>query len=178
MKPLQLAEFADADLPIPATCSTNDPDAVRAFLDRVGDAVYKPVSGGGHARAIDADSLDDDRLQRLSNSPVQFQERLDGDNLRLYVVDGDVVAAGRIVSDELDYRMGEHEVERVDPRAEIVETAVDAADVLDLPFAGVDIIDEGDRFALLEVNPSPMFATFDELAGTDVAGPLADLLLQ
>lgn len=176
-KPLQLARFADEGVPVPATCSTNDPAAVRSFVDRVGDVIYKPISGGGHAREVSAGDLDDDRLQKLSNSPVQFQERVDGDNLRLFVVDGDVVAAGRIESDALDYRTTDHDVVGIDPRRAVREAATTAAAVTGLPFTGVDVIDAGDRFVVLEANPSPMFAQFDALAGTDVATHLADLLV-
>lgn len=177
MKPYQLSLFAEHDLPVPETLTTNDPAAVEAFVDRVGTAIYKPVSGGGHARGVTADDLSPAKLDRLANAPVQFQERLDGTDLRLFVVDGEVVAAGYIHSDELDYRRAEHEVERVDPDPEIASAAVRAADILDLPFTGVDVVVGDDGFTLLEANPSPMFAVFDELAGTDVAGRLADFLV-
>lgn len=175
-KPYQLARFAAAGVPVPASCATNEPERVRSFVDDVGEAIYKPVSGGGHARAVTPADLTEERLDKLSNSPVQFQERVDGDNLRLFVLDGDLVAAGRIESEALDYRTEEHDVTRIDPRAEIREAALSAAALLDLTFAGVDVIDAGDRFVVLEANPSPMFAAFDELAGTDVAGHLAERL--
>lgn len=177
-KPYQLARFAEAGVPVPATCATNDPEAVRSFVARVDEAIYKPVSGGGHARAVGEADLTDDRLAKLSNSPVQFQERVDGENLRLFVVGGELAAAGRIETDALDYRTEEHDVTEVEPRDEIREAALEAATILDLPFAGVDVLDAGDRFVVLEANPSPMFAAFDRIAGTDVAGHLAGLLAE
>jgi glutathione synthase/RimK-type ligase-like ATP-grasp enzyme len=176
-KPYQLSVFADAGLPIPETLTTNDPDAVRAFVDEVGDAIFKPVAGGGHARPVDDGDLDGDRLSKLANAPVQFQERLDGDVLRLFVVDGDVVATGRIVSDELDYRQADHDVVEHDPGPAVRSAAVKASETLGLRFSGVDVIVEPDRFGLLEANPSPMFAGFDDLAGTDVAEALAAYLV-
>lgn len=172
-KPSQLAAFEAADLPVPETVATNDPDAATAFVERVGDAVYKPVGGGGHARSITPEDLDPRRLDRLSNAPVLFQERLDGADYRLFVVDGDVVATGQIRSDELDYRLGDHEVAAATLSDEIERAAVRAADVLDLRFAGVDVVAGDDGFGVLEANPSPMFAAFDRQAGTDVAGHLA-----
>ena len=176
LKPYQLAAFDDAGLPVPETLATNDPDAAATFVERVGEAVYKPVGGGGHARSITPAELDPGRLDRLANAPVQFQERLDGENYRLFVVDGDVVETGRIRSDELDYRLGEHEVETATLPSTVERAAVRAADVLDLPFSGVDVIARDDEFAVLEANPSPMFAAFDRRAGTDVAGHLAAFL--
>jgi len=173
LKPSQIAAFEDAGLPVPETLATNDPSAARAFVERVGDAVYKPVGGGGHARSITPADLDSDRLDRLANAPVQFQERVAGENYRLFVVGGDVVATGHIRSEELDYRLGEHDVEAASLPATVERAAVRAADVLDLRFAGVDVIEGGGEYAVLEANPSPMFAAFDERAGTDVAGHLA-----
>lgn len=173
LKPYQTALFEDAGLPVPATLATNDPDRVATFHDRVDEVVYKPVGGGGHARLLTETELTGDRLDRLANAPVQFQERLSGTNHRLFVVDGEVVATGRIESDELDYRLGEHDVTAADLAADIEDAAVRAADVLGLRFAGVDVVVDDDSFGVLEANPSPMFATFDELAGTDVAGQLA-----
>jgi|GEM_PF-836346 len=176
LKPYQLAAFEDAGIPVPDTLATNDPDAARAFVERVDDAVYKPVGGGGHARSITPADLDSDRLDRLANAPVQFQERVAGENYRLFVVGGDVVATGHIRSEELDYRLGEHEVDSASVPAAVERAAVRAADVLDLRFAGVDVIERDGEFAVLEANPSPMFAAFDERAGTDVAGHLAAFL--
>ncbi|QLG49247.1 ATP-grasp domain-containing protein [Natrinema halophilum] len=179
LKPWQLSTLSAAGVPVPETCSTNDPDEVRTFANRVEDVIYKPVTGGGHAHRLEKDDLEDERLTRLANSPVQFQERIDGDDVRVFVVDGEAVAAARIVSDALDYRSVEHDVERIpldslDP--EIERAACRAATQLELPFTGVDVIDGSDRFVVLEANPSPMFATFDELAGTRVADELAAFL--
>jgi glutathione synthase/RimK-type ligase-like ATP-grasp enzyme len=176
MKPYQLAVFADADLPVPETLTTNDPDEVASFVDRVGEAIYKPVAGGGHARLVTPADLSADRLDRLANAPVQFQKRLDGTNYRVFVVDGEAVATARIHSEELDYRTGEHTVEAADPNAPIEQCAVRAADCLGLDFSGVDFVVGDDGFGVLEANPSPMFVGFDEQAGTDVAGHLASYL--
>lgn len=176
MKPFQIAAFEDADIPVPETLATNDPDAVGEFVERVGDVIYKPVAGGGHARKLTRETITDEHMGRLANAPVQFQAFLDGTNYRLFVVDGEVVATGRIETDELDYRLGDHEVV-ADTVSDAVETAaVRAAERLDLRFSGVDVVITDDGFGVLEANPSPMFAVFDERAGTDVAGHLAAYL--
>jgi glutathione synthase/RimK-type ligase-like ATP-grasp enzyme len=176
MKPYQLAVFSDADLSVPETLTTNNPDEVAAFVDRVGETIYKPVAGGGHARSVMPSDLSSDRLEQLANAPVQFQERLDGTNYRVFVVNGEAVATARIHSEELDYRVGDHTVEATDPPAPIEHAAVQAVDCLGLAFSGVDFVVGDDGFGILEANPSPMFAGFDEQAGTNVAGHLASFL--
>lgn len=178
-KPWQLAQLAAAGVSVPETVTTSDPGAVRAFADRLEEPIYKPVSGGGHAATLAVEDLSDERLSLLANSPVQFQERVDGADVRVFVVAGEVVAAARIISQELDYRAADHDVERIpldELAAGVVDSAVTAADALGLTFAGVDLVVGDGGHRVLEANPSPMFAAFDERAGTDVAGALAAAL--
>lgn len=175
-KPTQFKTFTDHDIPVPDTLTTNDPQAVRTFVNEHGAAVFKPVSGGGYARLLNANELEEESLELLAESPVQFQQYINGDSLRLYVIGGDVVAAGRILTEEIDYRTSEHDVETFEPRDALANAAVKATWALGLTFAAVEIIDTGDEFVVLEANPSPMFSVFDDLAGTDVAGKLADFL--
>lgn len=175
-KPYQHHRFERAGVPIPASLATSDPDALESFVDDCERVVYKPVAGGGHAAELAEADLD--RLERLANSPVLFQEHIEGANLRLYVLDGRVIASVRIESDTLDYRAGEHTVERVDIDEQHAQAAVDAAAAMELRFAGVDIIAGEDGFVVLEANSSPMFAAVDDRAGTDIAGALADALCE
>jgi glutathione synthase/RimK-type ligase-like ATP-grasp enzyme len=176
LKPHQIDAFAEAGVPVPATLATNDPAAVESFVQSHDAVVYKPVAGGGYAREVSATDLTGDRLDTLANAPVQFQERVDGRNLRAFVLDGDVVAAGELQTDALDYRTDDHDVAPVELDPAVERTVVRATETLDLTFAGVDVIDTESAFVVLEANPSPMFATFDRLAGTDVAGALAEWL--
>ena len=43
-------------------------------------------------------------------------------------------------------------------------------------FAGVDMMRTTEGHVLLESNPSPMFAVFEDKTGADVSGPLAEYL--
>jgi hypothetical protein len=173
LKLLQTHRFREAGLPVARTLVSNDPEQVRAFAAEHAEVIYKPVAGHGYARLLESEDLAGERLELLRNVPVQFQERLVGRSLRVYVLGGEVVGAGRIVSDALDYRTGEHDVERLeDPEAE--RMALTAAAAVGLTFSGVDLIQGAEgQLHVLEANPSPMFVVFDRLAGTDVAGALA-----
>jgi len=113
-KPFQHRRFAAAGLPVPESLATSDPAALETFVETVEDVVYKPVAGGGYATELTEADLSPDRLEKLSNSPVLFQERVDGENYRLYVLDGEVIANICIDSEQLDYRTGEHTIETRD----------------------------------------------------------------
>jgi glutathione synthase/RimK-type ligase-like ATP-grasp enzyme len=175
-KPFQIAHLAAAGLPVPETLWTNDPDAVRRFAAgrRV---VFKPVSGGAATRELRDEDLVPERLARLAAAPVTFQELLPGEDLRLFVLDGRLVAAYRIVTGALDYRQNEDAIEAFAAPPELERLALVAAGALGLRFTGIDFkLGSDGRPRLLECNPSPMFRGFDQRAGTDLLGALADAL--
>ncbi|RMF73156.1 MAG: ATP-grasp domain-containing protein [Acidobacteria bacterium] len=175
-KPYQIAQLEAAGLPVPATLWTNDPDSVRRFASgrRV---VFKPVAGGAATRELKLDEIDEERFARLANAPVTFQELLPGTNIRVFVIDGHVAAAFRIEADELDYRQNEQAIVAFEPDEELAAICRRATEVLGLRFTGMDLKEDADgRPRILELNPSPMFLGFDQRAGTDVLGALADAL--
>lgn len=177
-KPWQLAHLAASGVPVPRTLWTNDPQAVRDFAAQ-GRVAYKPVSGGAKTRELRPEDLADERLRRLANSPVTFQELLPGEDLRVFVLDGRVLCALRIEVAEgaLDYRQHESAIESVPVDARLEDITLRAAEALGLRFTGIDLKRAADGgWRLLEANPSPMFLGFDQRAGTGVRAALADAL--
>lgn len=175
-KPGQIARLAAAGLPVPETLWTNDPAAVRRFAAGR-EVIYKPIRGGAATQRLGADDLAAERLQKIENSAVCFQELLPGENLRVYVLDGRVLSAYQIDATELDYRGHETGVTRfpLDPALDAI--CVRAARELGLRFTGMDLKRHADGgFRILELNPSPMFLGFDEATGTDILGELANAL--
>lgn len=164
----QLDALRVAGIPVPATLATNDPDAVRAFAGELGALVYKPLAGGGTCRRLAAADLTPDRLGLLAHAPVLFQEEVPGRNIRVYVVDGRIVASYEIVADELDYRGSERDVlatEVSDGEHHACRTAAVACGMV---FTGIDVRRRPDgTFAVLECNPSPMFAGIQQRTGDD-----------
>ncbi|MBI5095142.1 MAG: ATP-grasp domain-containing protein [Candidatus Hydrogenedentes bacterium] len=177
-KPFQLTLLQSAGLPVPQWLATNNPEAVREFARHVRHAVYKPLAGGATVRKLEKRDLSTKRLSALAAAPVLFQELVEGTSIRAYVVGRRVVAAAAIDSTELDYRRKEDAVTpaRLTPRER--HAALTAARVCGMHFTGVDLIRSQKRFVVLECNPSPMFAVFEEKTGLDVAGPLADFLIR
>lgn len=176
-KPFQLALLKEAGLPVPATRWTNDPSEVRSFA--VGTRVaYKPVSGGAATRELCADDLAPSRLDLLSRAPVTFQSLLPGEDIRVYVLDGEVIAAIHIVSCALDFRGHEERCVGIELPMVVRQQCIRAAQVVGLRFTGMDLKrDEGGTLRFLELNGSPMFLGFDARAGTDIAGCLAARLV-
>jgi glutathione synthase/RimK-type ligase-like ATP-grasp enzyme len=176
-KPYQIARLARAGLPVPDTLWSNDPEAVRAFARAHGRVADKPVAGGAATRELSEDDLDQERLDALANAAVTFQELLPGQDYRVFVVDGRVVAAYRIVASGLDYRQNEEKVDSIELDDATRAMCLRAAEVLGLRFTGMDLKGAADgSLRILELNASPMFLGFDALGGTDVLGELARAL--
>lgn len=176
VKPHQFRLFDRAGVPVPPWIATNDPRAVRAFAAAQGAVVYKPLAGGARVQPLEPADLTDERLAALAHAPVLFQRRVEGLSLRVFVVEGEIVGAAAIHSDELDYRGHEERVEAVSLSEEEEAASIRAAGACAMPFTGVDLIRAADRTWVLECNPSPMFAHLEDRTGLDIAGPLARLL--
>jgi glutathione synthase/RimK-type ligase-like ATP-grasp enzyme len=177
-KPYQLALLKDAGLRVPAWIATNEPTAVRRFVKKHGATVYKPLSGGATVRAVEERDLSPDRLSALQYAPVLFQKRIDGISVRAYVVGNKVVAAAELHSTELDYRRKEDAVVATNVSAEERRMVVAAAKACDMRFSGVDFIRGARKPYLLECNPSPMFAVFEDKTGLSVSEPFARYLVK
>jgi hypothetical protein len=175
----QLHQLYQRGIRVPRTLVTNDPQAVRMFYDALdGRVIYKPVRGGAHTQALRPEDLHEERLAQLSKAPVQFQEWVDGVDVRLYLIKDEVFAA-EIRSRTLDFRD--------DPRAPIVPVAVPesvaadcriVAETLGLLYSGIDARRTPDgEYVFLEANPCPMFIHFERQTGYPISDRLVDLLL-
>lgn len=185
-KPWQLHIYEDSDVPIPDTVFTNDPTEVRSFYEAHDRVIYKPITRGGVPHELTADDLVATRLETLATAPVQFQEYIEGDDLRVYVLNGEVVGAIAYESEQfsfkLDIKEGNEDSVAVHPVTlsdDISTTVTHAADQAGFIFTAADIRQRPDgTYALLELNEAPRFAAADLRAGQDIAGTLAEFLRQ
>jgi hypothetical protein len=182
-KPYQAQLIARYGFSVPETLVTNDPDLVRAFLDRHGRVVYKSISG---VRSIvhTLEGADLARLDRIRWCPTQFQRFVEGTNVRVHVV-GDAVFATAVSTEATDYRyavrqVGEAAVLRpVDLPDAVAERCVLLAQGLGLPFAGVDLkITPAGEVVCFEVNPSPAFSYYESHTGQPIARAVARYLAE
>lgn len=182
-KPYQAQLIARHGFYTPATLVTDDPAEALGFVDRHRGAVYKSTSGIRSVVTAFDPVRDTGRLERLRWCPVQFQERLDGPDVRVHVV-GERTFAVLVDSTAVDYRYARAQVgtdarlhaHRLDD--DLAERCVALAADLGLPFAGVDLklLPDG-RIACFEVNPSPGFSWYESETGLPIAAAVADWLL-
>ncbi|MFC6990067.1 RimK family alpha-L-glutamate ligase [Haloplanus sp. GCM10025708] len=172
-----IAALSAAGLPVPETTLVSNPvdeAAVRAAAEAFDwPVVVKPNSttrGRGVVRASDLDSLLGvvDYLNLVHDDPATgdksylLQEFLpDARDYRVMVVDGEYAGAVERRS-EAGWKHNVHRgaaAESVDLPAAYRRLAERAADVLGVPFLGVDLLATGDRVVVNETNARP---TVDE----------------
>ncbi len=186
-KYLSLLKLRNAGLPVPPTLLTENLGAVTAFARRWGRVVFKPLVGSLGLGAFKADNVDlayhiAATLLSLSR-PIYMQafiERLGGSDIRLFVVDNEVVAAVERLPPPGDWRTNVARGGRTKPykpSQEEVEIAIRAVETLGLYYAGVDLARSKDgALYVLEVNASPNWRGLFEATGVDPSPLIADLL--
>jgi hypothetical protein len=178
-KTYQLQLMHRRGIRIPQTLVTNDAEQLRAFYERLNaKVIYKPVRGGAHTAKLEDQDFTPERLGELAQSPVQFQEMVEGVDIRVYLIGNELFAA-EIRSKTLDFRD--------DPGAAIVPVelpdrvaadCITLARTLGLAMSGIDVrrTPEGE-YVFLEGNPAPMFIHFEKQTGYPISDRLVDMLI-
>lgn len=193
-KTLTHLALSRAALPMPRTVlcpqtfpANGYPDV--GFLDRVGEMLGWPLvvkEGYGSfgyqvylARtAEDAAGI----IRKKAGMPLLFQEFVQesaGQDLRLYMVGGECVAAMRRVNPH-DFRAniqhGGHG-EKYTPTADEIALAAAACRALQLDFAGVDILQSARGPLICEVNSNAHFTALSALTKADIPGGILEHVL-
>lgn len=124
------------------------------------DVIAKPLAGG--AFSVQPDTLDEAAIGYASSF---VQERLPGQNQRVFVIDGQVFGF-EVQSEELDYRTDtKTQVVTCKTPETIAEQAVEMARLCRFDYCALDFRcnDRGD-WVFLEINSFPMFSAFDDAA--------------
>ena len=165
-KPYQAQLIREHGFLTPETLVTSVPDQVREFLATHGKIIYKSTSG---TRSIvqTVSGSDLDRLDQIRWCPVQFQSYVEGKNMRVHTIGGEVFPTA-INSDATDYRyarrqVGDHaELEAGTLSDTVSENCLKLAAALQLDFAGIDLkITPAGEVYCFEVNPSPAYSYYE-----------------
>ncbi|MCX5919844.1 MAG: hypothetical protein NTW61_00735 [Candidatus Melainabacteria bacterium] len=179
-KGYQLNLMAKNGIRVPRTLITNDATSVWDFYEaNQRSIIVKPVRGGVSTQKVTEADLTQERLALLHYSPVQFQELIEGVDIRVYGV-GNQLFAAEIQANTIDFRE--------DPQAKIIPIVLPEAiqqqclqvmQLCDLCFTGIDIrrTPAGD-YVFIEANPSPMFTFFEQQSGYPISEALVSLLIR
>jgi RimK family alpha-L-glutamate ligase len=177
------ATLADWNIRVPDALLALSNDRLNQERDRFGDVgVYKTAIGthGGGTWKVD---LTEPVNPRVGNRQAFLQELIERDeaehrDLRVYIVAGQIVGAMYRYAQEGEWRTnvslgGEVENAIEDMPEAAAETALYAAEIMDLDYAGVDLIEGDEGWFVLEINPTAGFRGLFNASGTSPAPYIA-----
>ncbi len=182
------ATLADWNIRVPDALLALSNDRLNQDRERFGEvAVYKTAIGthGGGTWKVD---LTEPVNPKVGNRQAFLQQLIDRDeekhrDLRVYVVGDEIIGSMYRYAPEGDWRtnvaLGGAVEDATDTMPdEAAETALYAADVLGLDYAGVDLIEGHDGWYVLEVNPTAGFKGLYQATGTSPAPYIAQLAIE
>ncbi len=178
---LSIQTLAAAGIPVPETCyASNWPNFGTALASLGGFPVVVKIAKSRQGSGVFMfDSLEkatpvlNNELDRgqglLLQRYIPLEKRGD---FRVFVVGEEVVGAMSLRPPKGDFRSNIHlggKAEQVKLSNEMSGLAVRSARVLGLDVAGVDMVQEGERLFVIEVNSSPGFKGLERCTGKDIA---------
>jgi ribosomal protein S6--L-glutamate ligase len=176
------------DIGIPATTFARDKADVLPAIERVGGApviikLLEGTQGIGVILAPDnkvAEAVIETLQSTKQNVLIQrFIDESRGRDIRALVVGDRVVAAMRRKAVGDEFRSNVHRggsTEAVTLDGEYERTAVQAAQIMGLRVAGVDMLEANDGPLIMEVNSSPGLQGIETATNLDVAGAIVDYI--
>jgi len=140
--------------------------------------ITKPLGGGGHARLV-SDLVQDPKA--IAESGPQFlQERLEGENLRLFSVNQQL-SCFHLITTKLDYREDPlTDVVQVDVPDELISMTHQMVERKGFDYCALDFRCRNglNDPVFLEINSFPMFVRFDDAGHNCIANSILDFLTQ
>lgn len=182
-KPYQAQFIQQHGFLTPDTLITNNPDRVMAFCERHKNRViYKSISGVRSIVQAWNPRTDTEKVALIRHCPVQFQEQVDGFDVRVHVI-GELVLATRITAQATDYRYALQQTGEsatltpYELEADVAANCVNLSQALDLNFSGIDLrISPTGEVYCFEVNPCPAYTYYESYTSQPIAAWLAEYL--
>jgi ribosomal protein S6--L-glutamate ligase len=156
----------------------------RSVVDCLLQKTFHGIGGGTCNHCKGALSCEQKKCSsgRLQDSLIiqEFIKESKGEDLRIFVVGNEVVAAMKRSAQGDEFRSNAElgaVVSEVELSEEEVQISLDSTKALGLDFAGVDVIRSSRGPLVLEVNANPGFKALEAVSGVNVARCLLDLAL-
>src|SRR6185295_14739178 len=172
-------ELAEVGFRVPRSLITGSPREARALLAS-GRWVSKPCSGTRSETVLVDDALRE-RMELLRRTPSQFQEYIEGPDVRVHWLQGECFAVKIRTSSGIDYRYGEGDnwFSPIEVPEQVAERCGDFCQRAKLAFSGVDFkLDHSGEWVALEANPMPGFDYYDRWLDGAISKRLVTILAQ
>lgn len=183
--------LAKSGIGIPKTAFAKSPmDAdVDILIEEVGGApvVLKLLESSLGKGVIKSDSVNAakstiEAFSGIKKSIIvqEFIEEAGGADVRVFIIDGEIVGAMKRQGKAGDFRSNLHrggKSEPVELSKKEQAVALEAAKLLNLNVAGVDLLRSKRGPLVIEVNSSPGLQGIERVTGMDIAGKIVDMLI-
>lgn len=183
-----LQMLSQKGIPMPITSFAHSPMETHELIKMVGGAplVVKLLSGTQGVGVVLADT--DNAAESLINAfksvkadilVQEFVREAEGRDIRCFVVDDKVVASMQRLAPPGDFRANIHRggsATEIKITAEERKIAIQAAKIMGLKVAGVDIIRSASGPKVLEINSSPGLEGIESTTGLDIAGKMIECI--
>lgn len=175
---------------IPQTAFVGKPEDISAALDEIGGApvIIKVLEGTQGIGVMLAETksaalaiVETLHSQNINVLLQRFVSESKGKDVRAFVIGDKVVAAIRRQAEGSEFRSNIHRGAKaavVELSEEYRQTALQAAQILGLNVAGVDMLEGRDGPQIMEVNSSPGMEGIEKASGVDVAGAMIEYMEQ
>jgi RimK family alpha-L-glutamate ligase len=179
--------LVDSGVQLPDATLALDAGRLNAEKGKYGDEVVYKTAIGTHGGGTWKVGADEQVNPRVGDRYAFLQQLIERDSdrhqdIRVYVVDGEIVGTMRRYAPENDWRTNVAlggSVERVDDLPDAAAAmAREAADIVGLDYAGVDLVEGDDGWYLLEVNPTAGFKGLFAATGVSPAPRIATLAIE
>lgn len=188
-----LTHIALISLPQPETISSplyfageDDEAFLAAVVKKLGFPIVVKKCFGAFGREVHlANSMEElcALRARLLPEPHLYQKYIEcgGEDIRVIIVGGKAVAAMKrkaTANNEFRANIALGGVgEKIEPSGEIRDLAEKAATLLGLEYAGVDLLFDGEKYLVAEVNSNAHFRMIEEVTGVKVADLYANYIV-
>lgn len=181
--------LAEHNLPVPKTMLVKYPVDVDFVEKQLGfPVVVKTISGtqGSGVFLAETKSKFEDVMELINaykqNANIILQEFIHtskGQDLRVLTIGGRAVAAMRRMSKDDNFKANYSRGGQVEPfqlNPEIEWLATETSRVLNLDFAGIDLLFDGEHFKICEANSSPGFEGLETICNVNIAEEIYNFL--
>lgn len=181
-----LVWLAHHGVPIPRTTVTERLAVAVAATKRYGDIVSKPLRGSqgqGIFRLQDPDlAFRIFKILQTANQTILIQEfvKTPDRDIRVFVVGDQAIGAMYRLAKPGTWKTNVSRGGRPQEcqlSQDLEELALKAAGALEMDFAGIDILETDDGFAVSEVNAAPNWSGLQKATGVDAAAAISDYVL-
>lgn len=172
-------ELADVGFRVPRSVIAGSPGAARELVAS-GRWVSKPCSGTRSETVLVDDALCE-RMDLLRRTPTQFQEYIEGPDVRVHMLQGECFAVKIRTSSGIDYRYGEGDnwFSEIEVPEDVAARCATFCRRAKLVFSGVDFkLDHDGEWVALEANPMPGFDYYDRWLQGAISKRLVTILAQ